>query len=128
MKKIKLLPAYILSASDVEFLNSLPDNLPESKLTEKQRDRVKEIYYKHITKNIDNQAWGRAMYEEEQKEKWPSGPRVKEHEAKRMILENLVFINTRKTLSHFEAASWFHSALTMRPMYAKLLYNCYKVG
>lgn len=63
------------------------------------------------------------MYKVEQKEKWPSGPRVKEHEAKRLILGNLVYLQSRKDDSIEDLALLFHSSLTSRAMYSKLVAN-----
>lgn len=99
MKTYKLKPEFLLLPEEIEQYNALPDNLPDNKLTKKQIELVSTLYYKYITKNIDNQSWGKDMYKVEKEEKWPSGPRVKDHEAKRMILTNLVYLNTRPELT-----------------------------
>ena len=109
-----------MSAQEVEQYNALPDNLPDNNLTAKQKDFVAALYRKYIGGTIDNQSWARNMYEVEKSEKWPSGPRIKDHEAKRIILGNLVEQQGRR-LTDKAAASLFHSALTCRPMFAKLL-------
>jgi hypothetical protein len=109
-----------MSKQEVEQYNALPDNLPDNNLTAKQKDLVSSLYRKYIERHIDNRSWSRAMYKEEQQEKWPSGPRLKDHEAKRIILTNLVEQQGCK-LTDKEAARKFHSALTCRPMYSKLL-------
>ena len=125
MKTYKLKPEFTLTSEEVEQYNKLPDNLPDNKLKAKEKDFVNSLYYRYITRNIDNQSWSKDMYKVEKEEKWPSGPRVKDHEAKRMILSNLVYLNTRPELTMEEAASLFHSCLTLRPMYSKLVYNVY---
>lgn len=127
MKTIKIKSAFLMSKKEIEDLKNLPDNLPDTKLTEKQKMLVYSLYHKYISQ-IDNKDWSKPMYEVEQEEKWPSGPRVKKHEAKRMILSNLCECNeNRNNLKPEQAICKFHSALTMRPMYAKLLYNIYDV-
>lgn len=118
---------FILTAQEIETYNSLPDNMPESKLTKKQIDFINDLYYKYITKNIDRQSWGTPMYEVEKREKWPSGPRVKSHEAKRFILSNLVFLNSQKALTLEEATIKFYSVIECRPMYSKLVKLVYNI-
>ena len=109
-----------MSKQEVEQYNALPDNLPDNNLTAKQKDLVSFLYGKYIERHIDNRTWSRAMYKEERQENWPSGPRLKDHEAKRIILNNLIEQQGRK-LTDKEAAREFHSALRYRPMYSKLL-------
>ena len=125
MKTYKLKPEFTLTSEEVEQYNKLPDNLPNNKLKAKEKEFVNSLYYRYITKNIDNQGGYKDMYRVEKEEKWPSGPRVKDHEAKRMILSNLVYLNTRPELTTEEAASLFHNCLTLRPMFAKLVYKVY---
>jgi hypothetical protein len=115
-----LKPQFRMSKQEVEQYNSLPDNLPDNNLTAKQKDFVAMIYSKYISGTIDGRSWNKAIFKEEQQEKWPSGPRLKDHEAKRIIISNLVEQQGRK-LTDKEAAAKFHSALTCRPSYAKLL-------
>lgn len=114
-----------MSKSEVEQYNALPDNLPDNNLTAKQKEFVSGLYYKYITRTIDNIGWSAAMYEVEKREAWPSGPRMKQHEAMRIILNNLVE-QQGKAMTNKEAAQRFKSALTCRPMYAKLLNEIYE--
>lgn len=126
MKTIKLKPEFTMSKEEIALYRELPDNMPGTHLTPKQKELVNSLYYKFITRNIDNQKWGQPMYKIEQGEKWPSGPRVKDHEAKRFILNNLVETNEgHKALSLKEAARKFHCCISLRPMYAKLVYEMY---
>lgn len=118
---------FILTAQEIETYNSLPDNMPESKLNKKQIDFINDLYFKYITKNIDNQSWNAPMFEVEKREKWPSGPRVKSHEAKRFILSNLVFLNSQKALTLEEATIKFYSVIECRPMYSKLVKLVYNI-
>ncbi|MDD5356439.1 MAG: hypothetical protein PHY56_07890 [Candidatus Omnitrophica bacterium] len=128
MKAIKIKKEFQMTQDEISNYRALPDNLPDTKLTEKQKRFVWSLYHKYIGTKIDNQDWSPDMYKVEQREKWPSGPRVKEHEAKRMILSNLCeCCENRKSLTPAQAVCKFHSALTMRPMYAKLLSKIYNV-
>lgn len=127
MEKLTVNKALIMQKDEIVKYKSLPDNLPESKLSQSEKDLVSTLYYKYITRNIDNQRWGTPMYQEEQKEKWPSGPRVKDHEAKRIILSNLVDLQARIKEPKSKLVFLFHSALDCRPMWAKLTYNFFKV-
>ena len=117
-------PQFKMSVQEISDYNNLPDNLPDNNLTAKQKYFVALLYSKYISGTIDGRSWNRAMFKEEQQEKWPSGPRLKDHEAKRIILSNLVEQQGRK-LTDKEAAQKFHSALTCRPSYAKLLQSIY---
>jgi hypothetical protein len=125
MKTYQLLPQFKMSQSEIESYNTLPDNLPDTRLTQKQKDLVYSLYYQYIEKHIDNRDWSIAMYKAEQSEKWPSGPRVKDHEAKRMVLGWLVQQQSHPVLSDEQAADLFFGSLRSRPMYAKLINSVY---
>ena len=62
------------------------DNLPGTHLTKKEKDRVSRVYHDYIARHIDNRDWSPALVETEQKENWPSGQRMKKHEAQRIVL------------------------------------------
>lgn len=126
--KIKIKEQFRMTQEDINFLKNLPDNLPDNKLTKKQIDGVNNLYFKYIVKNIDNVNMERAMYEVEQSEKWPSGPRVKHYEAKKMILDNLMYMNYKEFHSDYDFAAYFHACLTSRPMYSKLAYFVFSVS
>jgi len=83
---LSLRPEFRINKEDSAALNALPDNLPDTKLTEKQKDLVNTLYHKYIYQNRVTYGWGTDIYRLEQKEKWPSAGKVKIHEAKRMIL------------------------------------------
>jgi hypothetical protein len=118
---------FIMTNEEIEIYNNLPDNLPETKLTQKQIEFINSLYYKYITKNIDNRDWSAPMFEIEKREKWPSGPRVKSHEAKRFILGNLVFLNSQPKLTIHQAVIKFYSVIECRPMYSKLVKLVYNI-
>lgn len=127
MKKVKFRPEFKMTAEEIAAYEQLPDNLPDINLTKKQIEFVSGLYYKYIGKIIDRRDWSIDMYREEMKKKWPSGPRMREHQAKRIILNRLVELNKRGDLSLLEASREFHIALTCRPMYSKLLFHVYEV-
>jgi len=128
MKNYRIKAALILSSEDKETLKNLPDNLPTIKLSKKQIDQVNALYYKYISKNQIHQGWSRELFEIELKEKWPSGPRVKRHEAKRFILNNLLWINDEKhKMTITEAAAMFFNNLTSRESFTVLLYKGYEL-
>ncbi len=108
-----------MSAEDIAILKALPDNLPESVLTVKQKDEVRRIYREYI--KTDNDGYeGNTLWKLEKKESWAGGERIKDHEAKRMLLGHLVYRNELGDLSMVNAVSLFHSALTFRPAFARL--------
>ncbi len=129
MKKNKimyrLLDSLCMEEKEIKEYEALPDNLPENKLTAKQKDYVHRLYYKYIEHKI-TVGWGTELWELEKREKWPSGSRVKDYEAKRMILSNLVFLNTKKELTAEQAADKFHACLNYRDSYTKLMQYAYK--
>lgn len=122
-----LRPEFIFLPEDRAALESLPDNLPDTKLTAKQKETVSRLYYKYISKNQLFHGWGTELFEIEKKEKWPSGPRVKDHEAKRFILENLLSINEKGNMTPTEAARYFHNVMTCRPMFVLLVQKVYNI-
>lgn len=103
----------LMSKAEIDQLNALPFNNPDTKLTTKQAEFVSELYYKYITP-IDNQRWGKALYEIEMEEKWPSGPRMKQIQAKRIILNALEVVNNKCKLKGIELAKFFYSAFDCR--------------
>ncbi len=123
---LSLKTEFIMTSEEIAFLDSLPDNLPESKLTEKQIQKVSQIYRTYISQNQVFKGWGTELYEVEQKEKWPSGPRVKKHEAQRFILGWLSFYNKdRATLTGKRAVEFLFHILTCREADQILVSKCF---
>lgn len=123
---VTLKEEYKMSKLEIEEYNALPDNLPENKLTAKQIELVDRLYRKYIGGKI-TMGWGTELYQVEKSEKWPSGPRVKTHEAKRFVLGNLVEKQDSKRMNYKKAAQMFWSAITCRPAYGKLIQEIYNV-
>ena len=123
--KVKIKESFRLGKDDADFLKALPDNLPETKLTKSQIDRVKSIYRQYIKTPNDGYG-GNQLFKLEQIWNWAGNVRVKEHEAKRMLLSTLLYRNECGDLSLLGAASLFQSALTMREAHSKLIAEMYE--
>ncbi len=119
-----------LTKSELSFLNDLDNNkpnLPETTLNQKERDQIRDLYHKYITKHIDNIYWNADLDESERREKWPSGQRVKIHEAQRMILSHLQSVNRWGNLTDKQAADKFLRFLKgMRKSFLTVIYYAYQ--
>jgi len=123
---IKLNSNFRMNAKEFEFLASLPDNLPETKLTQKQKDGVNELYRRFITRNIDNQDWSKNLDNLEKGEKWPSGPRMKTHEARRIVIGHIETVNRWGDLTNKEASERFYNILKgIRLSFQTVVYYAY---
>ena len=128
MKTIVLKPEFILSPEDLQFLQELPDNMPDTKLKVSQIEQIKSIYYKYISKNQVFYGWGGELFELEQKEKWTGGRKVKMHEAMRIVLSGLVLFNTYKqNLDTEQALDFVFHNLTCRESRQILLYKAFHI-
>lgn len=125
MKKIQLIPALVMDQQDIELLNNLPDNMPDNKLKPAQIATVNAIYWKYIGRNIDNQTPGLPLYEKDRKNEknWPSGPRMKAHEAKRVVLNWLLMEQKQRD----NLAEHFLIACRCRPVYAEFVGKAYEI-
>ena len=127
MKTVTMKSEFVMNQEDINFLNSLPDNLPETKLKKAEKERIGAIYHRYISQ-IDNYDWSPSLVAIEQREKWPSGPRVKTHEAQRMILGWLVLYNENDKEMTPERANYvFYSSLSNRPTSIRLLSFIYNI-
>lgn len=113
---------YRMSKEDRDFLGNLPNNLPETRLTKKERDKVGQLYRKYIS-SIDNWDWSPALVDVELSEKWPSGPRLKRHEAERIVLGFLESSPVKMT--NKDAAKYFYYSMTNREASIKLISKIY---
>lgn len=125
--KVTFNKALLMTKQEIEAFNALPDNMPETKLTAKQTEFVNGLYYKYITKQIDNKAWGMPLYKIEGSEKWPSGPRMKEIQSKRIVLNALEAINGRAKMKKSDMASYFLSFMSSRKSWQVILKECFTV-
>lgn len=123
MKTIKLLPEFVMTKEEIASYEALPENMPETKLTEKQKELVSSLYHKYISK-IDNLDWSPRLVEMEKREKWPSGARMKHHEAQRICL-NFLLMEQGKSMTHKQAMKHFFVALTCRDAYKRLISKVY---
>lgn len=120
--KVFLKPEYIMAKEDIDFLNGLPDNMPDTKLTEKQKLHVGHLYHKYLGK-IDNLDWSIPMVEMEMKEKWPSGPRMKREQAQRICLNFLVTEQPLNGMSLRRAAWHFLTGIRHRDSARRIVVN-----
>ena len=125
--RILLKEKFKMTPEEIEGFRVLPDNLPETVLTKKQKDFVSGLYYKYIKRPIDNPGWGNPLYMLEKKEKWPTGDRMKEHEAMRIVLNPLVEHQAKQELPVEDAVLLFQGALDCRECYQKVLKEIYLV-
>ncbi len=105
---IKMKPQFIMSQADIDALENLPPNFPETHLTQKQKDTVNSIYFRYVSAKSVNKFLLHELYETEQKtERWPGGEKVKRHEAQRLVLDWLVEFNKKTVLTTEEASKLF---------------------
>lgn len=128
LNHVNLKSQFIILEEHKKILNSLPSNLPDEPLTKKQKDTVNSLYHEYISKNNVFKGWGIELYTIEQKEKWPSGPRVKLHEAQRMVLGWLLHENARPSINWEYFAKKCYTALTGREAYQILLSKIYDIN
>lgn len=127
MKNVTMKPGFVMNQEDINFLNSLPANMPETKLKKAEIEQIGAIYRRYISQ-VDNYDWSPSLIAIEQREKWPSGPRIKTHEVQRMILGWLVTYNENdKEMTPARACYVFYSSLTNRPAARRLLSFVYDV-
>jgi hypothetical protein len=111
MATVKMQSKFIMSQEDINLLNTLPPNFPETHLTPKQKELVNSIYHKYLRREIVSNDLLKELYELEQKEMWPGGERVKKHEAQRLVLEWLVDFNRTPEPSMERAVRLFYTNL-----------------
>ena len=114
-----------LTRAQTEFLESLPDNLPETKLSQKQKDEVDLTYIKTIGR-VESRKLN-ACWELEQASKWPGSERMKRHEAKRIMLDWLVEAQRdRAEMNDKKAAKHFYGSLSNRASWVQMLSLIYE--
>lgn len=109
MVTVKMYSRYIMAQEDINALNALPENLPETRLTQKQKELVDTIYHKYLCRELVSNDLLKELYEFEQKEKWPHGERVKKHEAQRLVLQWLIEFNKYPKLDVDSAVVLFYT-------------------
>lgn len=126
MKTAILRPEFVMTREEVKQYNELPDNLPDVKLTQKQKDFIHSLYYKYLSGKVVK-GWGLDLFQIEKGEKWPSGPRMKTHEAMRIVLNQLVRSQDRKKMTGGKAIDFFFTALSCRESYQILVSKIYEL-
>ena len=118
--KIILKEAFKMSVDEKAYLSNLPNNSPNVKIKEQDKDVIGKLYRKYINQ-VDNYDYSYALFELEKKENWPSGHRMKAHEAQRIILGFLSGFRDEIELQ------MIFGSLTNRESYRKLLKNAYEL-
>jgi len=115
------------SKEDLDFMEKLDNekpNLPDTKLTKSEIQAVNDMYYKYISKHVDNQSYNEPMWSN-YRENWCGGAKTKKHESKRIILGNLLSINHMGNLTNKEGAKTFLGALHCVDSYKTLIKEVY---
>ena len=113
---------YKMKESEMKELEALPDNMPENKLSKKQKDLVWNLYYKYIERYIDNYDYSVDLFMTEKKEKWACGKRTTNEQAKRFVLSDLLNLNKHYSkMTNKEASELFYRALTCKQRHSKLV-------
>ncbi|RYC70707.1 hypothetical protein [Spirosoma sordidisoli] len=122
----KLVAALHLTDEQIKAYEELPDNGPKTKLTAAQTQFISRLYYDKVEVNGFRMGWGKELYEVEKKEGWPSGGRVSDAQAKRMVLNAVIHLNKRKELTAEQAAIEFKDALELRPTWQYIYAKAYE--
>lgn len=120
---MRLKSQLIMSAEDIQTLSELPANMSDNKLTAKQIRQVEDIYHKYIGEHLDNIDLSGPLWEQDRKHEpnWPSGPRMKRHEAKRIVLNWLMSEQKHMTDSTEQLAKHFLMVCRCRPVYVQFI-------
>ena len=109
---LKINKKYIMSKNELKEYNLLPE-IPKNKLTKKQKELVWELYYKYISKNIDNYNNSCELCElPEFKKNWYCG--------KRTIIEH------RKTIKNSDVSEFLYNSIDSMKHYRTIIKFAYK--
>tara|TARA_R110002126_G_scaffold206691_1_gene353819 strand:+ start:4968 stop:5357 length:390 start_codon:yes stop_codon:yes gene_type:complete len=82
-------------------------NSPDTKLTKSEIEFVNGLYHKYVGRTIDNMDWNMDLDDLEKSEKWPSGQRLKMHEARRIVIGHIETVNGWGNLTDKKASGLF---------------------
>ena len=126
---IKLNKQFRMTAKEIQWLRDLDEekpNLPATKLTQKEIAEIDRLYSKYI-RWIDNRDWTEDLWKMEKHENWPSGSRMKNHQATRIVLGHLLTVNDHKgDMTDKVASRYFLNMLKgIRTSFQHVLYYAY---
>jgi len=114
-----------LGQENIAFLEGLPDNFPETKISAHHRMEIDTVYANRIGRIERKKLF--TCFELEMKNKWPSGERMKKHEAQRILLGWLSESERhRPVMTDKEAAKHFYGSLDNRASWIQLLSLIYE--
>jgi hypothetical protein len=90
MIKVKILNQFVIREKDIEYLDTLPANVPGAAYTKEQKRQIDAIYTKYITKNGVVKSPGMEIYHLERKRGWSNGEKMTAEAAQRIILEEVL--------------------------------------
>ena len=123
---LKMNKKYIMKKSELKEYDLLPD-IPDNKLTKKQKDLIWELYYKYIARQIDNNNHFELCEIPEFKKNWYCGKRTTIQHRKRLVLNELVSLNKyNKTIKNSEINDFLYSAIDSMKHYRTIVKFAYK--
>ena len=124
---LKMNKKYIMNKSELKEYDLLPD-IPDNKLTKKQKELVWNLYYKYISRQIDNYNHSTELCELPTfKRNWAGGQRTTIQHRKMLVLNSLVELNKyRKTIKNSEINDFLYNALDSMEHYRTIVKFAYK--
>tara|TARA_R110002096_G_scaffold345488_1_gene538940 strand:- start:205 stop:609 length:405 start_codon:yes stop_codon:yes gene_type:complete len=124
---LKMNKKYIMKKSELKEYDLLPE-IPENKLTKKQKELVWNLYYKYITRKIDNYNYPNELCELPTfKKNWYSGKRTTLDHRKMLVLNQLVELNKyRKTIKNSEINDFLYNSIDSMEHYRTIVKFAYK--
>ncbi len=118
---------YIMKKSELKEYDLLPD-IPDNKLTKKQKELVWNLYYKYITRKIDNYNYPNELCELPVfKKNWAGGKRTTIEHRKMLVLNQLVRLNKdHKTIKNSRINDFLYSAIGSMEHYRIIVKFAYK--
>lgn len=109
MKKVIINPAFAIMAAEVEQLNAMAQHTPDWKPTAGEARTIENIFYRVF--GTSNAALGDAVVSLEKKQKWTSGERLREIDAKRNIIDELKRLSAFTGLHETVQPEYFINAM-----------------
>ena len=124
---LKMNKKYIMKKSELKEYDLLPD-IPDNKLTKKQKELVWNLYYKYIARQIDNYNNSTELCELPTfKQNWCGGQRTTIQHRKILVLNQLVNLNKHsKTIKNNEISDFLYSAIGSMEHYRTIVKFAYK--
>jgi hypothetical protein len=125
MDIVKLHPKFIMHQLDLEYLASLPPNMPGRPLIVEHKKRVDVVYRKYVTRNGLVGANGAELYTIAAAKKWLDKTHIVDAAAKRIVLNEIVALQKFQEITVYDLARRYRSALLLDPMQRIVLHAAY---